>query len=1101
MSAPRIDLHEVRARTPLPDLIGRHVKLHRRGKLWVGCCPFHAEKTPSFTVYPDNHYHCFGCDAHGDAIAFTKRIEGLNFADAVTRLAGEAGMDTSSDAQRPDPARAAQIARERAEREAARDAERAHDRAEHIAKVRRRIKRTVPIAGTIAERYLIETRGIPRPPDGWPDALRFDERALALVVVATGADGEPQAAQWVHLTPEATKAPATEDRPTKQTFGPVKGAAVRLPGRPGGAPLQTAEGPETGVSLWVSTGCETWIALGSIGNLPTPPVGREVVACLDDDARHKPAGRQVRKTLARWKRAGVCFVVAKPWAIRREDSSDFNDLLRQSGTGAVEERILFALQPEGYRVRRPIPVSMARERLRQKLAAEADAVIAGSDAVITTAIGMGAGGGKSDVAIKEGARVVSALRARGDQRTVAIATPRHDLNDGHAARANAAASDVTVAVYRGADADNPDEPGTKMCRNRDDRRAAEIRHLDAAKVVCPVCPHREGCALLAQAARRADIWFVPHNLPFHHKARAIGDLAWLIVDENPIGAALIGAGDPHAPDDEDRPALLTLDTLRRPDRIKGEPIDTERLAMARAQLIEALADSSDGRMARAVLIDVGLTADTAEQAKALEYATKIVPAIDDDMPLADRLEAMRTADANADLNRRVMLWREVEALLRSGNEASSRAEVVSLYEPKTGMVRAIRLKGRRTIKAGWQVRTTILDATLQPALLREIWPDVVVHDVGLVLAAPHRHIVQVVDRAFSLAMLDADDPRIADNRKERRRREANLRRLHLLIGRQARGFASGRVLVVAQKRIVALLQAIGPLPDNIVWAHHGAVTGRDDWGDVRAVIVIGRSMPPPAAVERQAEALTGKPIACLPRGKWYPLVDAVRDLTDGSQVATETVRHPDPVAEAFRWRACEGELVQIIERARGVNRLTDQTRVDIMVLTDAPLPLPIETMILADDVMMPRVEDRMLVAGGVVLSSSEHAATAYDGIWDDGNTLRVQRYRERERANGADWQPTPGLRRIGYRLALNGAHHETALYDPARVPDIAAWLTDRLGPLAVVAETENAPLHPHQEYNIQGDVMERPTSPWVDASLWMIHDTSTPPRTVHPPDG
>jgi len=52
--------------------------------------------------------------------------------------------------------------------------------------------------------------------------------------------------------------------------------------------------------------------------------------------RHKPAGRQVRKTLARWKRAGVRFVVAKPWAIRREDGSDFNDLLRQSGTGAVE---------------------------------------------------------------------------------------------------------------------------------------------------------------------------------------------------------------------------------------------------------------------------------------------------------------------------------------------------------------------------------------------------------------------------------------------------------------------------------------------------------------------------------------------------------------------------------------------------------------------------------------------------------------------------------------------------------------------------------------------------------------------------------------------
>jgi len=102
------------------------------------------------------------------------------------------------------------------------------------------------------------------------------------------------------------------------------------------------------------------------------------------------------------------------------------------------------------------------------------------------------------------------------------------------------APDIRFAVYRGADAENPDIPGTKMCRNRDDRRAAEVRGLDAAKVVCPACPSRDGCALLAQAARRADIWFVPHNLIFLQKPRALGDLAWLIVDENPIGAALIG---------------------------------------------------------------------------------------------------------------------------------------------------------------------------------------------------------------------------------------------------------------------------------------------------------------------------------------------------------------------------------------------------------------------------------------------------------------------------------------------------------------------------------------------------------------------------------
>jgi putative DNA primase/helicase len=1040
-----IDLDELRDRTPLLPLIQRHVTLKRTARLWSGCCPFHRETTPSFKVYP-RHYHCYGCGAHGDAIAFVRNIEGLSLAEAVARLAAEAGIDASPGDRNTQRERVERIALERADREAQRVAAEVEKRATEVAKLRRRVRRTVGIAGTLAERYLTETRGIPRPLDGWPEALRFDPHARALVIVATGDDGAPQAAQWVHLASDATKAPPTEDRPTKQTRGSIKGAAVRLPGR-SGALLLVAEGPETGLSLWVSTGCETWIALGSIGNLPTPPVGREVVACLDDDARHKPAGRQARKTLACWKRAGVRPVVAKPWVVRREDGSDFNDLLREHGTGAVEERVLFALAPGEYRARRPVPVSIARERLRQRIAAEADAVISGNDAT-ETAIGMGAGGGKSEVAIREATRVVRAFRARGDLRTVAIATPRHDLNDKHAERANAAAPDITVAVYRGADADDPDAPGQKMCRNRDDRRAAEIRRLDATQVICPVCPHREGCALLAQAGRRADIWFVPHNLLFLPKPRTLGEVAWLIVDENPIRAALIGVGDPLAPDDEDRPLLLTLDTLRRGDRIKGDPTDTERLAAARLQGVAAADGSPDARLMRAALIDAGLTTDAAEQAIGLEYATRIVPVIDEGMPLPDRMEVLRACDANADLSRRVMFWREVAALLRSGNEASARVEVVTQHGPE-GSVRAIRLKGSRTIKAGWQVRTTILDATLQPNLLREIWPEVVVHDVGLLLDAPHRHIVQVVDRAFSLAMLDSDGPRIQD--KERRRRKANLHRLHLTIGRQLRGFAPGRVLVVAQKRIVALLQAIGPLPGNVVWAHHGAVTGRDDWGGVRAVTVVGRSMPPPAAVERQAEALTGKPIARLPRDQWYPLVDAVRDLSEGSQIAAETVRHPDPVAEAFRWRACEGELVQIIERARGVNRHSDAQRVDVLVLTDVPLPLPVETTVVADD-LTPRVEDRMLAAGGVVLFGSEHGAMAYPEIWRDGNTLRVHRHRERERANDTDWQATPGLRRVRYRLARNGSHHETALYDLACVPDIAAWLTDRLGSLADAPE-------------------------------------------------
>lgn len=84
-------LEELRARTPLPELIGGRVRLTRSGRQWKGCCPFHDEKTPSFQVY-DDHYHCFGCGAHGDAISFVMQNRGLGFMEAVTELAQRAGL-------------------------------------------------------------------------------------------------------------------------------------------------------------------------------------------------------------------------------------------------------------------------------------------------------------------------------------------------------------------------------------------------------------------------------------------------------------------------------------------------------------------------------------------------------------------------------------------------------------------------------------------------------------------------------------------------------------------------------------------------------------------------------------------------------------------------------------------------------------------------------------------------------------------------------------------------------------------------------------------------------------------------------------------------
>ncbi len=92
MALPASFTDELRARTPIAAVIGRRVRLVRSGKQWKGCCPFHGEKSPSFHVYHD-HYHCFGCGAHGDAITFVMQSYGLGFIEAVGQLAAEAGLE------------------------------------------------------------------------------------------------------------------------------------------------------------------------------------------------------------------------------------------------------------------------------------------------------------------------------------------------------------------------------------------------------------------------------------------------------------------------------------------------------------------------------------------------------------------------------------------------------------------------------------------------------------------------------------------------------------------------------------------------------------------------------------------------------------------------------------------------------------------------------------------------------------------------------------------------------------------------------------------------------------------------------------------------
>lgn len=104
---PQDVLDDIASRLDIVDLVGRYVPLTRRGANYMGLCPFHAEKTPSFSVSPEKQiFHCFGCGAGGNLYRFLMDIEGLTFPEAARRLAQEAGVTLPETQLSPEAARA-----------------------------------------------------------------------------------------------------------------------------------------------------------------------------------------------------------------------------------------------------------------------------------------------------------------------------------------------------------------------------------------------------------------------------------------------------------------------------------------------------------------------------------------------------------------------------------------------------------------------------------------------------------------------------------------------------------------------------------------------------------------------------------------------------------------------------------------------------------------------------------------------------------------------------------------------------------------------------------------------------------------------------------
>lgn len=299
----RFDLDAIRRNNPLPDVAARLVPLKAAGREWKACCPFHPDRSPSFTIFDGGRrFKCFGCGASGDVLDFVQRAYGVNLPEAARMLgAGEVPKIALPSIA---PANA--------------------DPAASRARAVSIWKRSIPAAGSLAETYL-RFRGIvpPFPPDIRFARLSCGSRGQMPCLVAAVRDvvGDVTGIQRIFLRCDGL---GKADMPKpKLSLGAVKGGAIRLSDLDGSGVLTICEGPEDGLSLLAMDAGPVWVAAGAtfLPHMRFPPEVRSIIIGADND----PAGDQAAQAAAHaFAARGLTVRIIRPLP----DFKDFNDELK-----------------------------------------------------------------------------------------------------------------------------------------------------------------------------------------------------------------------------------------------------------------------------------------------------------------------------------------------------------------------------------------------------------------------------------------------------------------------------------------------------------------------------------------------------------------------------------------------------------------------------------------------------------------------------------------------------------------------------------------------------------------------------------------------------
>lgn len=284
-------LEQLHERIDLVAVVSRHLDLKKSGATWVACCPFHDEKSPSFTLWPgDPAFHCFGCGAHGDAIDFLQRVRGISFTEAVDELAAEAGLVVKQ-GQAP-PLRAKHKFRPAP---AAREGHQVADEndLERLAAWQR------ALPGSPAEEYLRRRRiplevaqavGAGFLPDGEAMGINADGKPTGygprVVVPHTLPGGEVVNLYGRSIDPDADKSIKHRHLPLPK--GMLNTAALDLPG-----PLWIVEGAFDCLSL-MAAGVQKVVAIFGLAGFDWRWIGRQdLVIATDADQSGEKAAQQL----------------------------------------------------------------------------------------------------------------------------------------------------------------------------------------------------------------------------------------------------------------------------------------------------------------------------------------------------------------------------------------------------------------------------------------------------------------------------------------------------------------------------------------------------------------------------------------------------------------------------------------------------------------------------------------------------------------------------------------------------------------------------------------------------------------------------------------